>query len=142
MIRKSVRRVLVAVLATYWISMYVGTHVPTLPSVIAEHADKLLHSCAYGGLAFLLILAIGSRWTITFRQLVFLWLLVAGYGVFDEVTQPLVGRHADLVDWVADIFGAAIGLLIGWPIAARGESWVRRILRMPKPVSDNSVPGE
>ncbi len=142
MIRKSVRRVLIAVLATYWISMYVGTHVPTLPSVIAEHADKLLHCCAYGGLAFLLILAIGSRQPITFRQLVFVWFLVAGYGVFDEVTQPLVGRHADLVDWVADIFGAAIGLLIGWPIAARGETWVRRILRMPKPVSDNSVPGE
>ena len=140
MIGKSVRRALLAILVIYWISMYVGTHVPTLPSVIADHADKLIHCCAYGGLAFLLILAIGSRRSITFRQLVFVWLFVAGYGVFDEVTQPLVGRHADLVDWVADIFGAAIGLLIGWPIAARGELWFRRIFRLPTPAPDASRP--
>ncbi len=140
MIGKSVRRALLAILVIYWISMYVGTHVPTLPSVIADHADKLIHCCAYGGLAFLLILAIGSRRSITFRQLVFVWLFVAGYGVFDEVTQPLVGRHADLVDWVADIFGAAIGLLIGWPIAARGELWLRRIFRLLPPAPDASRP--
>ena len=139
MIGKSVRRALLAILVIYWISMYVGTHVPTLPSVIADHADKLIHCCAYGGLAFLLILAIGSRRSITFRQFVFVWLFVAGYGVFDEVTQPLVGRHADLVDWVADIFGAAIGLLIGWPIAARGELWFRRIFRLPT-APDTSQP--
>ena len=140
MIGKSVRRALLAILVIYWISMYVGTHVPTLPSVIADHADKLIHCCAYGGLAFLLILAIGSRRSITFRQFVFVWLFVAGYGVFDEVTQPLVGRHADLVDWVADIFGAAIGLLIGWPIAARGELWFRRIFRLLPPAPDASRP--
>ena len=140
MIGKSVRRALLAILVIYWISMYVGTHVPTLPSVIADHADKLIHCCAYGGLAFLLILAIGSRRSITFRQLIFVWLFVAGYGVFDEVTQPLVGRHADLVDWVADIFGAAIGLLIGWPIAARGELWFRRIFRLPTVAPDASQP--
>ena len=140
MIGKSVRRALLAILVIYWISMYVGTHVPTLPSVIADHADKLIHCCAYGGLAFLLILAIGSRRSVTFRQLIFVWLFVAGYGVFDEVTQPLVGRHADLVDWVADIFGAAIGLLIGWPIAARGELWFRRIFRLPTVAPDASQP--
>ena len=140
MIGKSVRRALLAILVIYWISMYVGTHVPTLPSVIADHADKLIHCCAYGGLAFLLILAIGSRRSVTFRQLIFVWLFVAGYGVFDEVTQPLVGRHADFVDWVADIFGAAIGLLIGWPIAARGELWFRRIFRLPTVAPDASQP--
>ena len=37
---------------------------------------------------------------------------VALYGVIDEVTQPMVGRTMDGVDWLADIAGAATGLAL------------------------------
>ena len=30
------------------------------------------------------------------------------YAAFDEVTQPIVGRSMELMDWVADITGATI----------------------------------
>ena len=116
---KLVRRALVVVLSAYWIAMYVGTHVPKVPQVLAEQGDKLLHMGAYGGLAFLLIVWFGSRRPVSFRKIGLLWLLIAAYGIFDETTQPLFGRHAEVADWLADIVGAALGLALGWPVALK-----------------------
>lgn len=123
--RKYVRRGLIIVLASYWISMYVGTHLPRLPQAIAGQSDKLMHVGAYAGLAFLLALWNGSRGSLSMRRIGSLWLLVAGYGVFDEVTQPLFGRYAEFFDWTADIVGAAIGLGTGWLVADRARVWIR-----------------
>jgi VanZ family protein len=38
------------------------------------------------------------------------WLVLACYGAFDELTQLLVNRNADVMDWLADIAGSALGL--------------------------------
>ncbi len=43
------------------------------------------------------------RWAVTFAAL-------AVFAVLDEITQPLVGRHTELLDGVADILGVAIGM--------------------------------
>ncbi|MBK8266918.1 MAG: VanZ family protein [Planctomycetes bacterium] len=40
-------------------------------------------------------------------------LFLAAYALVDESTQPWVGRSCEALDWVADMFGAAIGLLAG-----------------------------
>lgn len=115
-----IQLILVALLAVYWLSMFCGTHIPQVPQGLAQHGDKLLHFGAYFGLAVLLLTWRLSRQSITFRRVILLWLMIAAYGIFDEVTQPLVNRDAEVVDWLADIAGAAVGLMITWPIA----SWI------------------
>jgi VanZ family protein len=100
-------------LAVYWIALFVGTHVPVdrVPSAVGS-ADKIAHLGAFAVLAFLFAttwqLSAGHLMT---RHLVWCWIVIAVYGGFEEITQPIVGRIASVVDWLADVAGAAIGLL-------------------------------
>jgi len=110
------RWLLVCALVAYWLAMFTGTHLPRIPQALADQGDKVLHICGYLGLAFLLLAWRATRGTITLRRLGLLLLLIAIYGAFDEVTQPLVGRQCDFSDWVADLFGAVLGILIAWPL--------------------------
>ena len=53
------------------------------------------------------------------RRFVGYVLIVAAiYGVLDELTQTLVGRSADVADWLADMVGATVGIWAGL-LAAR-----------------------
>lgn len=120
----AIRIGLVTSLAIYWSSMFFGTHLPLMPQSLAGQSDKVLHCGAYLGLATLLLTWRISRGPVLFRDIVLIWLMIGLYGIFDEVTQPLVGRHADIEDWLADLTGAAIGLGITWPVA----SWLLKRL--------------
>jgi len=124
--RSIVRLVLASILMTYWLAMFFGTHLPRLPRSLAEQSDKVLHFVAYGGLAVLLLGWRASRRAPTLQTVVMLWVLIAVYGLFDELTQPLVGRHCDVGDWFADIIGAGIGLTVMWPITLRVIAHLRR----------------
>src|SRR5262245_63320155 len=94
---------------TYWVLMFVGTHVPVWGSSgaalarLGEGSDKAAHLLAFAGLAFLLCTAASLRWG--FRQSYFaavLGLLLA-YSAVDEWTQGLVPtRHSSSEDWLAD----------------------------------------
>jgi VanZ family protein len=125
-----VRIGLVTLLVIYWSSMFFGTHLPQMPQGLTGHSDKLLHFCAYGGLAVLLLSWRITRGRVSMRQLLLFWLMIGAYGIFDEVTQPLVGRDCDIKDWLADLIGAAIGLAVTWPVA----TW----LLAPRPALPNS----
>ena len=74
--------------------------------------DKLLHALEYAALGALLVpgLRLAGR---TPRGALFLAVALASlYGATDEFHQSLVpGRDADVVDWVADTLGAALGAL-------------------------------
>ena len=48
--------------------------------------------------------------------------LLAVVGAFDEITQPLVGRDCELLDWCADVVGAVVG-----SGAVVGIAWLRRL---------------
>jgi VanZ family protein len=97
--------------AAYWLALFTATHVPKVPAAFsAPGADKWEHLVSYGTLAFLLA---GRRslwqpviWKVFFK----IGMLVALYGIFDELTQPFFGRHADVADWFADVLGCVIGL--------------------------------
>ncbi|HEY4263157.1 MAG TPA: VanZ family protein [Schlesneria sp.] len=114
-----VRIGLVTLLVIYWSSMFFGTHLPKMPQGLAGQSDKLLHFCAYCGLAVLLLSWRITRGRVSLSQLLLFWLMIGAYGIFDEMTQPLVGRDCDIKDWLADLTGAAIGLAVAWPIATR-----------------------
>lgn len=99
--------------AGYWLALFVATHLPRVPSVFANPgADKWQHLGAYGTLAFLLAGRQSLWYPSTWKSLCRIAIYVALYGVFDELTQIPVGRHADIMDWFADISGCLIGLAV------------------------------
>ena len=98
----------------YLAALVVGTHLPpTAVRVPPTLSDKLLHFGAYAGLAFLLAMAWEtSTGRLNGRHLRLLWAAIAMFAMLDEVTQLLVRRDAELLDWTADAIGAAVGLAV------------------------------
>lgn len=83
------------------------THIPpaAMPTVRISAFDKCAHVTAYMVVTIFFFLGIGC-WT----RHKFPLLLPLGLGtmaVFDELTQPLVHRHASLADLAADLIGIA-----------------------------------
>lgn len=70
------------------------------------HSDKIYHVLAFAGLALpISVLRPG-------------WLLVAvpafaGFGGMIEIIQPYVGRECSFNDWLADLAGIALGVVLG-----------------------------
>jgi VanZ family protein len=101
-----------ALLAGYWLALFVGTHIPITPELIdvLNASDKTLHFTAYAGLAALLAANARLRGPLQLRHYVLVWGLTAAYGVVDEITQIPVGRTCDVRDWLADVSGSALAL--------------------------------
>lgn len=94
-----------AALVLYWLLCVTATHVPVPHGAESLMlADKLAHCVMYCGLALLF----GLR----FNPGILAALILATYGVADELTQPYFGRSAELLDWVADLTGIITGLLL------------------------------
>jgi hypothetical protein len=99
------------ILASYWIALFIATHVPMemvlLPGGVS---DLVPHFITYAVLAVLfgVALQVTAR-QVNGRHFVAAWVLLVVYGAIDEVTQPLVGRQASLLDWLADAAGVAVG---------------------------------
>jgi VanZ family protein len=84
--------------------LYLGTRAPgALPSPGAG-LDKIAHACFYGVLG--LLAAHGGG------RLLPAIALAALVGGLDEWLQSGVGRDADLLDWAADVAGAAAGAFL------------------------------
>lgn len=110
-IRRHRFRIAAILLAAYWVFIFTGTHLPSVPTVGAGVNDKTKHYVAYFGLGILLCFASSGRPGI--RRFGTAAAIAIGYGVVDELTQTLVpGRHCDPYDVLADATGAltAIGL--------------------------------
>lgn len=106
------RRWLGPLLAVYWLAIFAATHLPQAALPPSTLGDKAEHFIAYGLLAVLLNLWLIHR----FPRLPMPWLwtlcIAMAYGAIDELTQPIVNRHAALGDWIADATGAALGVLL------------------------------
>ncbi len=115
-------RLLTVVLAVYWLGMIFGTHYPRIPQLAeSDGVDKWMHFGAYAGLAMLLATVLAVRRPAPGLIAVKIVALLAVAGAFDEITQPLVGRDCELLDWCADVVGALVGscLIVGF-------AWFRR----------------
>lgn len=107
---KPLRRAAGLLLIVYWAALFIGTHIPSPVHAFGAN-DKLLHLGAYAGLSFLMASAFAGSWP-RIRILLLAFGIVVGYGALDELSQlPIPGRHGDLWDWLADVSGAALGLL-------------------------------
>lgn len=82
-----------------------------LPLLTENIWDKALHCIEYGGLAWLLCRALvgeGFGWA---AAVLLAFIATSAYSASDEWHQLYTpGRSADIHDWLADTFGAAVGL--------------------------------
>jgi VanZ family protein len=80
-------------------------------ALLPAGADKLVH----GGLYSMLGLSLAWGWARTgfAGSTVLLLIIGAGYGALDEWHQSFVpGRDANLGDWMADVVGVMLGLML------------------------------
>lgn len=124
-------RILAAVYAVLLLS---ATHAPRVPLTLtggdALPLDKLLHFLAYAVLAFLV--AAGTPGLFR-RPLVWAPLILGMVGLFgacDELTQPLFGRTADPLDWLANMAGAIAGLAMA---VASAYAWKALVVTICPP---------
>ena len=99
------------------------THIP-VPDIARQSgmSDKVMHVLAYFVLTFLIWFAISPYEKVQWCKKK-VWILlgvIVWYGAIDEYLQGRVGRSADVMDFVADLFGLALGLgllslLSFWP---------------------------
>ena len=125
MIQLSIAGIRFAILALvpYWLLLFIGTHIPTKSMPKIDDLDKLIHASAYAGLAFLLVWAIPPRLYRGARRYLLAAILAVVYGVFDEVSQMLVGRTADVMDWLYDCLGVCIGLFLFFVVRQAWCHW-------------------
>jgi VanZ family protein len=107
-----IRRYLAAACAVVWTAAFVATHVPSrrLPDLSVK--DTTLHVIGYFFLASTLLLTLSAYATRRQARALLVFFIMAGYAALDEITQPLVNRHAALSDWVADVVGAAAAVIV------------------------------
>ncbi len=105
--------------AAYWCVLFLATHWPNPfpPGGTPKYPDKLVHFTAYAGLALLGVLALarapaGTRRRVSGWRSMGVLALVVGYGLFDEITQPVTGRDFEWLDWAADCAGATTGTIL------------------------------
>jgi VanZ family protein len=87
------------------------THVPP-PEQPYPHlpSDKLLHFVGFTALGVATIWRLGSRGVKITSKTALTWLIfLVAYGLFDEVTQPIMRRTFEWLDWLTDCGGAVVG---------------------------------
>ena len=86
-----------------------------IPTGQVTSPDKQLHVITYGVLSVLFMRALAdARWAgLTWLRAFQAWGFAAAYGLFDEVHQRFVpGRSGSIGDWLADVAGAAVSVLV------------------------------
>ena len=85
--------------------------------------DKVPHAVVYGVLAWCWLIAFGRGGDRPKRRMLYVILVPIAIGTVAELTQPLVGRVCDLMDWVANVAGVSV-VVIFWMI----RMWKRRVV--------------
>ena len=75
------------------------------PPPAPEGSDKVVHLIAFAALA--LPLAHTGRFGLSP-----VFIAASAYGGIIEVLQPYFGRSADMQDWIADIAGVTLGIML------------------------------
>lgn len=77
---------------------------------LPQGADKVIHAGIYAVLGILTARALRGFDVSPVKSARFALIACAVFGVTDELHQSTVaGRYPDTMDWIADLFGAALG---------------------------------
>ncbi len=106
-------KLILSALGIYWPVIFWLTHIP-MPELARQSgmSDKMMHVLAYFVLTFLVWFAVNPYEKVRWNKPK-VWILlavIAGYAVLDEYLQIHIGRSADVLDFVSDLFGLVIGL--------------------------------
>lgn len=102
-------------LGIYWPALFILTHIPV--PVIARQSgmsDKTMHILAYLVLVFFVWLAVSPYEKVNWKRAK-VWIVLAAivwYGAMDEWLQSYVGRGTELLDFLCNLAGAVLGLVI------------------------------
>ena len=102
-------------LLIYWPGLFILTHIP-VPDIARRSgmSDKIMHMLAYLALVFLLWHTISPHCRVNWKKAK-VWLILAlmvWYGAIDEYLQSRIGRSTDVMDFLSDLAGAVLGLVI------------------------------
>lgn len=103
-------------LGIYWIILFTATSIPIdqLPSL--GLSDKINHFVAFFILAVLLFLTLKyqrKNYYLFSKASLIAFIICLIYGAIDEIHQMWIpGRYAEMLDWLADGFGALAGVLV------------------------------
>jgi VanZ family protein len=99
----------VVALTIYWLAIFLGTHLPEVPQVMAATSDKVKHAGAYFGLGLLLCYVSSGK--NVYRRFLMIFVLITVYGALDEWSQQFVpGRYPDVLDWISDVLGVGTAI--------------------------------
>ncbi|WP_218932266.1 VanZ family protein [Adhaeretor mobilis] len=119
--------------------LFLGTHLPLSISLPQTHLgpvsieDKIVHLGLYALLTFFVL----AGWELTLRRELqpkhyfAVWLVGTVYGMIDEITQIPVGRTGDMHDWLADVIGIVVGLVLFQVVRKKLYQWLSR--KAPEP---------
>lgn len=102
-------------LGIYWPMMFVMTHLPGGKTIVMPSNDKTAHFSGFLLLTLLYWLVRYGRERPSLRRkaLYLTILLIALYAGVDEGSQELVeGRDGNIYDWLADVSGIFVGLIL------------------------------
>ena len=122
--RRRLARPLMALSLAYAVLLVWATHHPKPVDFLGPGgpSDKTLHFLAYGLLGLCVAATLVAAGRCDRRSLTFVLLGLVVFAALDEVTQPAFGRNAELLDWVYDIVGLAVGIEEGVELNLLGLS--------------------
>lgn len=99
-----------------WLLAFTLTHIPVEPSGVQRipHFDKFAHFSVYFAIAYLGGLRLRTKTQATLSRLLLWAAIYIAYAAFDEGTQPLIGRDADMTDWLFDAIGVIVSTIALW----------------------------
>ncbi len=120
------RLLLAACFFAYTCMLFISTHIKLPKNALPGGSDKIAHFVAYAGLSFLLLIWISAKRYRHAKEIFIAFCACILFGVFDELLQIPVGRNCELLDWVADVIGASIGvsLFLGLRFFTPADFWV------------------
>ncbi len=106
------QRVLDLLAAAYACVLVYATHHPKPAELVGLNTpgDKTLHLIAYTLLGGAVAAAVASRGGWNWRSAATVFVALALFAAADEITQPLFGRFADILDWAYDELGLVAGI--------------------------------
>jgi VanZ family protein len=121
-------------LPIYWVFCVAATHAPLPPSAEPFMLwDKGMHGGMYALLGLLFGWRLAEKDRVPRQIFSFGLLVLAVYGIADELTQPYFARTADPFDWLADVAGAALGLFASLSLRPRLRRLPARAAPPPGP---------
>jgi VanZ family protein len=110
------RRWVLLVLVALWVTAFVASHVPGSDLPEFRVGDKTLHVIGFMGLTGTFLVALRAYGKCRWYHVGLVLPIMMLYGAFDEITQEMTrqyfGRTGDVRDWLADMLGTVIAMVL------------------------------